>query len=138
VGDKPWYHRGLRFQCIGCGRCCTGEPGYVYVIKSEIEALARAAGLELAEFEKSFIRRVGVRKSLVELPNGDCVFFDNLTRRCRVYEVRPRQCRTWPFWESNVCTPDAWEETCRVCPGAGRGPLVPADQIEAQVAIVKV
>lgn len=108
------------------------------MVKSEIEALARAAGLELAEFEKSFIRRVGRRRSLVELPNGDCVFFDNLTRGCRVHDVRPRQCRTWPFWESNVCTPDAWEETCRVCPGSGRGPLVPPDQIEAQVAIVKV
>lgn len=138
MGDKPWYQKGLRFRCTGCGRCCTGEPGYVYVVKSEIEALARAAELELTEFEQSFVRRIGIRKSLVELPNGDCVFFDSLTRRCRVYDLRPRQCRTWPFWESNVRTPDAWEETCRACPGSGRGPLVPPDQIEAQVAIVKV
>ena len=138
MSGKPWYHEGLRFQCTGCGNCCTGQPGYVWVNKGEIEALAGAVGLAVPEFEETFVRRVGRRRSLKELPNGDCVLFDSLTRRCRVYEVRPRQCCTWPFWESNVRGPEDWEETCRVCPGSGRGPIVPPEQIDAQVAVVKV
>ncbi len=136
--DKPWYLEGLRFQCTGCGHCCTGDPGYVYVVRSEIEALAALVAVQVAEFEERFVRRVGKRKSLIELPNGDCVFFDRLTRRCRVYDARPRQCRTWPFWRSNLQTPEAWDETCRVCPGIGRGRLVPLEQIEAQLALIRV
>jgi len=110
----------------------------VYVTKPEIEALAAAAGMEVAEFEETFVRPAGRRKSLVELPNGDCVFYNRLARRCRVYEARPRQCRTWPFWASNLRSRQAWEQTCRVCPGSGRGPLVSVEQIQDQVAAVRV
>ncbi|MFH1922557.1 MAG: YkgJ family cysteine cluster protein [Planctomycetota bacterium] len=138
MSEEVWYGDGLSFQCTECGHCCTGEPGYVYAIQSEIKALAAAVGLEVPEFEAAYVRRVGRRKSLVELPNGDCVFFDNLSCRCRVYEVRPRQCRTWPFWPSNVRTRRAWEETCRVCPGCGRGPLVPREEIAVRAAVVRV
>jgi len=89
-------------------------------------------------FVRKFVRQVGVRKSLVELPNGDCVFFDRPSRRCRVYAHRPRQCRTWPFWESNLKTPEAWEQTCEVCPGCGQGELVPAESINSQLRVVRV
>jgi hypothetical protein len=44
------------------------------------------------------------------------------------------QCRTWPFWHGNVATPADWERTCSVCPGAGRGELVPLDAIEARLS----
>jgi len=95
----------------------------VWVKKSEIEALAALRGQDVAAFEKEYVRNVGIRKSLREFPNGDCVFFDGKSRGCTVYEVRPRQCRTWPFWESNLKTPEAWEETCAICPGSGQGRL---------------
>lgn len=124
MSDSPWYRDGLRFECLGCGRCCTGEPGYVWVNQQEILVLAQAVGLTADEFQRQFVRSVGKRKSLIEKPNGDCIFFDSLTRRCTVYDSRPNQCRTWPFWDSNLRTPKAWEEVCRACPGSGRGPLV--------------
>jgi len=134
----PWYQDGLKFKCIGCGQCCTGDPGYVWVSQSEIVALAAALAMEVPDFEKQFVRPVGRHKSLVELPNGDCVFFDRRTRRCTVYRQRPRQCRSWPFWESNVSTPADWAQTCRDCPGAGQGPTVPLEQIEVYVRTVRV
>ena len=127
-----WYQDGLRFGCTGCGSCCTGEPGYVWVDRTEIEAMARALGVAAADFERRFVRPVGRRRSLIELPGGDCVFFDRPTRQCRLYQVRPRQCRTWPFWDSNLRTPEDWEHTCRVCPGSGRGPLHLHEAIEAR------
>ena len=138
MSRQPWYREGLQFRCAGCGRCCTGEPGYVWVSRSEIEALAGAVGMEVPKFEAEFVRRVERRKSLVELPNGDCIFFDRKARRCTVYRQRPRQCRTWPFWESNVATSADWTETCRDCPGSGEGPTVPLVQIEALVRTLKV
>ena len=137
MDEKPWFENGLRFQCTGCGDCCTGAPGFVWVNREEIAALARQVGLEVAEFEKRYVRKVGLRKSLIEYANGDCVFFDAHTRKCTVYHDRPRQCRTWPFWESNVATPEAWKETCRVCPGSGRGKLHSAEQVLHQISIVR-
>ncbi|HJQ80699.1 MAG TPA: YkgJ family cysteine cluster protein [Lacipirellulaceae bacterium] len=134
----PWYKDGLRFQCTGCGDCCTGAPGYVWVNKEEIAALAALVGVDVATFESRYVREVGVRKSLKEHRNGDCVFFDGETRKCRVYSARPRQCRTWPFWESNLRTPEAWAHTCEVCPGSGTGPLVQLEQIETQKAAIRI
>jgi Fe-S-cluster containining protein len=136
--DQPWYKDGLRFQCTGCGDCCTGAPGYVWVNKEEIAALAALVGLGIVEFESRYVRNVGVRKSLKEYANGDCVFFDGKTRKCRVYSARPRQCRTWPFWESNLRTPEAWAHTCQVCPGSGAGPLYQLEQIESQKAAIRI
>lgn len=135
---EPWYKDGLRFQCTACGDCCTGAPGYVWVNQAEIVALAERLGMEVGAFEKKFVRQVGVRRSLVEYKNGDCVFFDNKTRKCKVYEQRPRQCRTWPFWNSNLRSPETWAETCEVCPGSGKGKLYLIEHIEQQAAIFNV
>jgi hypothetical protein len=107
--NEPWYEQGLKFSCTGCGDCCTGAPGYVWVNKAEIAALAATLGLAVEEFERRFVRPVGVRKSLVEVADGDCTFFDSESRQCRVYDARPRQCRTWPFWPSNLSSPAEWD-----------------------------
>ena len=136
--DKPWYHEGLAFQCTGCGDCCTGEPGYVWVAQPEIDALAATLGIDVALFEERYVRRLGQRRSLVERRNGDCVFFDNVTRQCKVYQARPRQCRTFPFWQSNLRSEAVWRQVCGLCPGMGHGRVVPLVQIDAKLAIVRV
>jgi len=134
----PWYQDGLRFQCTGCGNCCTGAPGFVWVNQAEVAALARRFELPLEEFEARYVRKVGIRRSLVEYDNGDCVFFDAASRKCTVYEDRPRQCRTWPFWKSNLDSPQSWSETCAHCPGSGVGKLYPLAEIEKQAAVIHV
>ena len=131
VEERRWYSQGLRFECTQCGNCCTGAPGFVWVTEEEIAAIAGMLGEpDIARFEKLFVRQVKDRKSLVEFPNGDCVFFDNQRRTCRVYSERPRQCRTWPFWDSNLKTPEAWKQTCEICPGSSQGKLYDITQIE--------
>jgi Fe-S-cluster containining protein len=136
--QQPWYKDGLRFKCTGCGDCCTGSPGYVWVNQAEINAMAALLGLEIADFETRFVRQIGVRRSLIEFPNYDCVFLDSKTRKCQVYEHRPRQCRTWPFWKSNLSSPKAWDEMCETCPGSGKGKLYQLGEIEEQAAVFRV
>lgn len=138
MDKQPWFKDGLQFKCTGCGDCCTGAPGYVWVNQQEIQAMADQVGIELEEFERKYTRRVGIRRSLVEFANGDCVFFDPQSRKCTVYEARPRQCRTWPFWESNLKSPQAWQETCEVCPGSGKGNFVPVEKILEQMAVIRI
>ena len=132
MNPNPWYHRGLNFECTGCGDCCTGAPGYVWVNKAEIEAIAAHLKLDVAKFEKQYVRLIGIRKSLIEFANGDCVFFDNQGRGCKIYAARPQQCRTWPFWDSILHSPESWDETAAHCPGCNRGPLIPLEEIERQ------
>jgi uncharacterized protein len=136
--NSPWFKDGLRFQCTQCGDCCTGAPGYVWVNEEEISALAKLLELATDDFEACYVRRVGSRKSLIEFDNGDCVFFDGEARKCKVYGARPRQCRTWPFWDSNIRTPQAWKQTCEVCPGSGAGKLYSVEEVLAQSAVIKI
>jgi Fe-S-cluster containining protein len=139
MAEEPWYQDGLRFKCSQCGDCCTGAPGYVWVNQAEIDALAAEVGeADVEAFEDKYVRKVGIRRSLRELPNGDCVFFDPKARKCTVYAARPRQCRTWPFWDSNLRTPETWAETCEVCPGSGKGKLYQIGQIEEQRKVIRV
>lgn len=128
--DRPWYQDGLAFACTQCGNCCSGTPGYVWVDDGEVAAIAEHLGRPVGEIRLLHCRPAQGLVSLREYPNGDCVFLDPQTRGCTIYPVRPRQCRTWPFWRSNIETPASWQRTCEVCPGAGHGPLITVDQIE--------
>jgi Fe-S-cluster containining protein len=132
--SQPWYFAGLPFECTQCGDCCTGAPGYVWVDNAEIGAIAEHLGKSVGEIRLLHTRPARGAVSLTEHLNGDCTFLDPQTRRCRVYPARPVQCRTWPFWSGNLATPEHWERTCQVCPGAGRGELVPLETIQERVA----
>ena len=132
ASEQPWYRDGLRFECTGCGDCCSGEPGYVWVNEAEIQQMADQLRVSVEQFEGQFVRQIGRQKSLIEYPGGDCIFLDPDSRRCTVYAVRPIQCRTWPFWTSNLRTRKAWRETCQVCPGSGKGRLYTLEEIEVR------
>lgn len=121
-GDgSPWYRDGLRFACTRCGNCCGGAPGYCWVSEDEIAALAARLGLDVDTFRRRYTRRVRKRGvTLVEKADYDCVFYDK-ERGCTVYEDRPRQCRTWPFWRSNLRHPDDWAMAASTCPGIDQG-----------------
>ena len=136
--NDVWYSEGLRFECSQCGDCCTGAEGYVWVNQAEIDAMSARMHMTPEVFEKQFVRRIGVRRSLTERPGGDCVLLDAKTRRCTVYEDRPRQCRTWPFWDSNLKSPSSWGEAAASCPGCDKGDLVPLEKIQEQAAKIRI
>ena len=76
------------------------------------------------QFAQQHTRRVGQRLSLHELPDGDCEFLVRESggkTRCAIHAARPRQCRSWPFWESNLSARGAWEAAARHCPGINQG-----------------
>ena len=136
--EPLWYQDGLSFQCTGCGNCCSGDPGVVWVDQEEILQIAEYTGMTETELRLRNTRRVGRQISLTERENGDCSFLDKGTRRCTIYPVRPKQCRTWPFWNSNLESPEAWAEAAKGCPGMGQGNFIPLEEIQRQAAIVDV
>ena len=134
--EEPWYQDGLRFTCTQCGKCCTGEPGTVWVDEDELTKLAAFRGEPLREFVPLYTRKSRGKVTLREKANGDCVFYE-AGRGCTVYPVRPKQCRTWPFWESNLESPEKWERTESICPGSGEGELIPVEEIVRRMKAVK-
>ncbi len=134
--SEPWYKDGLRFTCTRCGNCCTGEPGFVWVDEKDVRALADFLGESPEEVEKLYTKETGRGLSLREKLNGDCIFWDR-NRGCTVYAARPPQCRTWPFWESNVATPEDWQQTRDVCPGSGKGALISVEEITSRLKVIR-
>ena len=131
--SKKWYQSGLHFACKQCGRCCTGEPGYVWVCEEDIQKIASELGIARDRFEETFVKTVrGIGKTLVEFEDGDCALFDGETRKCRIYDSRPIQCRTWPFWSRNVDSQNSWKKTAKFCPGCNQGTLFAEEQIEME------
>ncbi len=128
-----WFQEGLKFKCTGCGGCCTGTPGYVYLSEREVLALAEHKGLPLDEFKERFTRDVGGSLALIDAPGThDCVFLKD--KACQVYEARPVQCRTFPWWIHNLRSEEDWLEAGKSCEGINHpdAPTVPFEQIEAE------
>ncbi len=136
--SEPWYHEGLRFQCTQCGNCCTGAPGVVWVTEEELKSIADFRNESIGETRITHTRLIGNRVTLRDFANGDCTFLDPQSRRCTIYPVRPAQCRTWPFWNSNLESPAAWSQARVKCPGMGQGDLVQLETIRQQAAIIDI
>ena len=90
-------------KCEECGgACCIGEKGNIFVNRGEIEAIANHLELDIEHFKREYLRKEGYKLSLKELlikGSYECIFFDAKTKGCAIYQVRPKQCRTFPFWE---------------------------------------
>jgi Fe-S-cluster containining protein len=156
ASSDPWYADGLKFTCTQCGNCCTGGPGFVWISMEEVGRLAEFLKVTSQEVLNKYCRKIGTRISLKErkMSNGDydCIFLREIEsgkpargrelragervpmkkRGCAIYPVRPLQCRTWPFWDSNLSEPKMWEFASEKCPGMGRGSRkFSREQIEA-------
>lgn len=129
AGHKPWWHAGIRFQCQGSGKCCVsrGDYGYVYLTLADRRRLAAGLGIPTRQFTREYCART---EGLFHLANGEgpCMFLED--KRCTVYDDRPTQCRTWPFWPENMKA-KAWSAIAEYCPGVGQGATVPAETIVA-------
>lgn len=127
--DESWWQQGIRFQCQGSGKCCVSrdEYGYVYLTHADRIRMAKNLGLPTASFTKKFcIKEEGLFR-LKDGTQGRCLFLKG--KACQVYEGRPTQCRTWPFWPE-VMNAKTWQrEVAQFCPGVGKGPIHSAEDI---------
>lgn len=128
--ENSWYAGGLHFECIQCGRCCQGpDEGYIWVTKREIELIAENLQISVEDLYRQYLQRVMLRTTIIEdHKTNDCIFLEN-RKKCRIYPVRPNQCRTWPFWRANLISPNAWNQAAQRCPGINRGRLYSLEEI---------
>ena len=89
--------------CETCqGRCCTGDSGYIYVSKNEIENISALLNLDVKEFVAKYLFKKMYKYSIKEMQYNDsfeCIFYDRESNGCKIYDARPTQCKTFPFWD---------------------------------------
>ena len=110
----------IKFECLAdCSNCCKLSDGFVFLDENEAEKIADYLKTDEANFLNFFTRIIDDHLALVDGDEDNCVFLED--GKCMVYEVRPLQCRTYPFWPSNMKTKDRWALTKEDCPGIGKG-----------------
>lgn len=135
--EEPWYKDGLRFKCTGCGKCCSGSPGYVFLRDEDIDTLTKELQITKEEFIKKYTKAVGRRLSLRDdTPNYACIFLEN-GKYCKVYKARPLQCRAYPFWLITISSKEQWDDAAMMCEGINHpeAPLISAEDITKTAAI---
>lgn len=97
--------------------------------------MAAFLNLPLQTFANRYLRRIQGRFSLREHPHTyDCVFLKE--NKCQLYDVRPTQCRTFPWWPSLLKSQADWEAAARYCEGIShQAPVVEAEQINTQLSL---
>ena len=118
AGERKNSHRFDGNACAQCGgKCCRGREGYIWVSMEELTAMAVIKKMDVPLFAKQYLRQVQGRLSLQErVVNGEhlCCFFDPIAGQCTIYQGRPEQCRTFPFWNSLM---NDSQKLLQSCPG---------------------
>ncbi len=129
----------LRFHCTGCGRCCRGHPDehYIELMPGEADLISDYLRLDSEVFKRDY---------LVSLPDigegirinrqGQCSLL-NESNQCSVYQVRPLQCRTYPFWPELMQSSSAWHAEAGRCEGINQGEIVVSGHIEQQLKLLR-
>jgi Fe-S-cluster containining protein len=132
---KPFFEtHDLHFSCTRCGRCCaTRGEYYVFLTAREAERIRTRLGLSPGWFRRHYLRRLEAGQLVLAAGPGErCIFLD-AGDRCRVYAVRPVQCRTYPFWPEIAGNRRAWRAERRRCEGIDRGDVVPLARIRRAI-----
>lgn len=154
AGSNQWFKDGLSFGCTGCGKCCKMD-GDVWLSPEEQPAIAAALGETVGTFRDKYTRQILKEWACLsykspETLDGGCVFLSS-EGQCSIYETRPVQCRTYPFWPSLLEDLEGWEEEAVApdaevsdrrhwtldqggCEGINHAdaPIVPANEIETK------
>jgi len=101
---KEYPYRFDATLCSTCaGNCCIGESGVIWITIEEIEKLATFLDISVKSVFEEYLIKYEYKFSIKERQIGEnnfaCVFFDLEKKQCSIYEARPSQCRTFPFWE---------------------------------------
>jgi len=130
---RPWYADGIHFECQQSGKCCSnhGDYSFVYLKSDDERRLAANFGLSIRAFRGRYTELQDGWRVLLSTDHA-CTFLDG--HGCEVYEARPVQCQTWPFWDTTLDEAIWKRDVVPFCAGIGHGRLHGRDEIELAAA----
>ncbi|MFX1257541.1 MAG: YkgJ family cysteine cluster protein [Promethearchaeota archaeon] len=92
----------MKNKCYNCGNCCLDTE--MILSKEDIDLILKNSLNDLRKENFVFKNNNGY----FQLKNIDhhCVFFDILSKTCKMYEIRPQGCRYYPLiydYDKNKC-----------------------------------
>lgn len=132
TGSDVWYRAGLHFICHQCGSCCK-HPGPVWITQSESRQISHFLGMVESDFRKAYIKEIGGLFTIDDKDDGQCIMLEARTNRCRIYEVRPRQCSSFPFWPDILKNQVTWAKEGTLCRGINNGSLWTCAEIQGRI-----
>lgn len=127
VGKEKFYARGLHFECTGCGDCCKLGGGYVYPSLEDVGFAARHLDMSIQTFTDTYMH-LHEGQWVFNNAGNNCIFYGE--HGCTIYDARPIQCRTYPFWKANLKSKYRWKMIEEECEGVGQGRLYSYEEIE--------
>ena len=94
----------IGYKCQQCGRCCMGDFGdnTVSIFPFEIKCISEKTGLKWDDIaiptpseDRDDAGNIHTFEWILK-KNRDCTFLDK--GLCKIYEIRPYICRTYPFY----------------------------------------
>lgn len=96
-----------KYDCTDCVGYCCSIYDRVDVTKKDLKRLARYFGLSEEKTKKKYTTKVDGIRALKKVEDGifdqTCIFLDQTTRLCSIYEGRPEACREWPIHSGDRC-----------------------------------
>lgn len=115
----PWWMSGVKFSCqSGCGKCCDQPGGIVYLSIKDAERISNHSGLSVDDWLERDARKTYDGRFVLKSREDDgiCIHLDE-NQQCSIYEVRPQQCKAFPWWGENLASDRSWSQVKELCPG---------------------
>ncbi len=122
----------FKFECQETckGQCC--KPGwtgsnFIFLTEDDTTKIELHTGFDRKQFSKigEFDWTRFSKKKIETRYMSNCQFLKD--GRCGIYEARPVQCRTFPYWPENL-NAKKWSELKKECPGIDMGPIKQDDE----------
>lgn len=140
-----WFKDGVQFECTGCGKCCeatleeSGQSPVTTFTREEARRIAKYLGLTVSAFMEHHTEIengiLTLNWVISESPTCymHCTFYNPITHQCGIHEVKPHQCRTFPYWPSMLASRESWNEQKALCEGINQGPLITESELLAKL-----
>jgi len=96
-----------KYDCTKCVGYCCSIYDRVDVEKKDIRRLAKHFGVSEKNAKDTFTTVVDGFRSLKRMDDlifeRTCIFLDQTTRLCSIYDARPDTCREWPVHSGDRC-----------------------------------
>ena len=123
MNKKRWFDKAISFACTSCGKCCKSYKNQIKVYVNIAEALQISdhIDMDIKDFQQKYIEIHYDQDSneLISLKSNDtksnCIFLKE--NQCSIYQVRPTQCRTYPYWPQIMLDKASWLEEAKACEG---------------------
>ncbi|MHA1149755.1 MAG: YkgJ family cysteine cluster protein [Promethearchaeota archaeon] len=94
--------------CDDCGICCLETE--MIISLEDIENILKHSQNTLKKEDFSLVNDEGFFQ--LKNSNGKCVFFNSISKRCNIYEIRPEGCRFYPLVYSSDSRSCVVDEDC--------------------------